>query len=359
MKITFILPTAAIGGGVRVVFEYANRLIERGHKVKIIYPGKLFPKINFFWRLEAILRQIKYFFVYRVLNQSEASWFPLKAQVLRTPSLEERYIPDADIVVATANETADWVNKLPSRCGRKFYFIQGYETWSRDKEKVLKTYRMPMNKIVISSWLKQMVKKENQDNIYGPIINGVNFKQFYNKNKRFNRNKRILIMYSPLKIKGFADGLKAFNFVKKKHPEVKLVIFSAYPKNQEIPEFAEFHFRPSPNKLRELYATSDIFVSPSWQEGCQLPPMEAMACKTAVVATNVGGIPDYTIPGKTALVVPPKKPKLLAKAILELIEDDNKLKKISLAGYKHIRNFSWEKATKKLEKIFFKELKNA
>jgi len=38
MKITFVLPDVGISGGARVVFEYANRLTERGHNVHIVYP---------------------------------------------------------------------------------------------------------------------------------------------------------------------------------------------------------------------------------------------------------------------------------------------------------------------------------
>lgn len=38
MKINFILPFIGLSGGVKVVFEYANRLAEEGHDVKVIYP---------------------------------------------------------------------------------------------------------------------------------------------------------------------------------------------------------------------------------------------------------------------------------------------------------------------------------
>ena len=49
MKITFILPGIGIAGGIRVVFEYANRLQDRGHEVNIVYPLtplRIKPKFN-------------------------------------------------------------------------------------------------------------------------------------------------------------------------------------------------------------------------------------------------------------------------------------------------------------------------
>jgi GT2 family glycosyltransferase/glycosyltransferase involved in cell wall biosynthesis len=347
MKINFCVNTTGNTGGIRVIFIYANFLVDQGHEVNIIYPYNLTKKWFSSNSIKAFLKWLKY----DMFKKNGTNWFPLKAKVLRVPTLIEKYIPNADVVIATANETADWVSILPIEKGEKFYFIQGYETWTRNKEMVENTYRMPFKKIVISSWLKKMIVKKNSSNIYGPVTNGVNFKQFYNNEKKFNHDKKILMIYSPLKIKGFQDGLKAFNIAKSKHPEIKLTIFSIYPKNDEIPDDSEFYYQPSLEKIRELYATSDIFVSSSWQEGCQLPPMEAMACKCAVVATNVGGIPDYAISNKTAMVVEPKNPYKMALSILELIENETKLKEISLNGYEHIKEFTWEKATKKFEDI--------
>jgi glycosyltransferase involved in cell wall biosynthesis len=86
-------------------------------------------------------------------------------------------------------------------------------------------------------------------------------------------------------------------------------------------------------------------------EGLKMPPMEAIACKCAVVATNVGAISDYTITGETALVVPLRKPELLAKNIILLIENEEKMKNLSEVGHKYIKKFTWEKATSKFENI--------
>jgi len=52
--------------------------------------------------------------------------------------------------------------------------------------------------------------------------------------------------------------------------------------------------------------------------------MEAMACGTACVITDTGGVLDYTIPWETAIVVPPRNPEKLAKAILDLLNNDEK-----------------------------------
>jgi glycosyltransferase involved in cell wall biosynthesis len=72
-----------------------------------------------------------------------------------------------------------------------------------------------------------------------------------------------------------------------------------------------------------------------------------------VVTTNVGAVPDYVIPGETALVSPPQSPELLAKNITILVEDGELRKRIAEAGHNHItKNFSWAKAAEALEKVF-------
>jgi glycosyltransferase involved in cell wall biosynthesis len=79
-----------------------------------------------------------------------------------------------------------------------------------------------------------------------------------------------------------------------------------------------------------------------------------MACKVACVITNVGAVPDYTIPGETAIVVPPKQPEKLAQGILYLLQDDRRRQRIAESGNKYIKRFSWNKATDQLENIFTK-----
>ena len=129
-------------------------------------------------------------------------------------------------------------------------------------------------------------------------------------------SQRILAPYQNQtgRFKGAEDAIRAFEIVRERFPNVQFVMFDI--EKGKVPDWIEFHVNPSDEELRELYCSCDIFVFPSWVEGFGLPPMEAMACKCAVVTTNVGAIPDYTIPGETALVVPPRESESLAKNII-------------------------------------------
>lgn len=395
MKITFVLPGIGIGGGVRVVFEYANRLQDRGHEVNVVYPLlslRIKPKFN--------LKSLAGHALGAALNfkkGNKVDWFNLRAKLIRVPTLSPRYvkfveklIPDADIVVATSWETAYPVSKLNEKKGEKFYFVQHYEIWDvwneeecwKEAEKIEgdpnklclamsdaipknknlrkiknlvdNTYKIPLKKITISLWLKELIEKKFGEKVETLIVNGVNFDIFYKENKEEDMDKiKVLMPYRPIIWKGTEDGLNAFRIVKEKYPDVEFIMYGA-KRGKDIPEWIKFHERVPDNELRELYSSSDIFVLPSWVEGCQLPPMEAMACGCAVVATNVGGVPDYAINGETVLASPQKDPEALAQNIIKLLENEDERKRIAENGYTHVKQFTWDKATDQLEEIFKK-----
>ena len=80
--------------------------------------------------------------------------------------------------------------------------------------------------------------------------------------------------------------------------------------------------------------------------------MEGMASKCAVVATNVGGILDYTIPDETGIVVPPYDSKKLEEGILYLLDNWERAKVIAENGYIHIKQFTWEKSYRRVLRSF-------
>ena len=345
LRINFVVNTTGLTGGIRVVYEYANRLQARGHSVTITYPYDLIGATTFsreWWRSQA--KRIKYFFVHRI------AWFDLHAPIKRVWQIRDRYMPEADVVIATANETADWVAKLNLSKGEKFYFIQHFESWTRDPELVKNTWRLPLKKIVIASWMKKFAE-ELGEKVVAVITNGVNMEEFYCHEKKFHQPPKVLMMTHSLAWKGTEDGMRALEVVRQSDREFPITLFGAYPYEKPLPPQTEFVLAPSGEALRQLYCSHDIFISPSHAEGCQLPPMEAMACCCAVVATNVGGVPDYAVAGKTASVVEPKRPQQIAEALKELIDNPAKKETIAQAGLEHIRQFTWEKATDRFEKV--------
>lgn len=352
MKITFILPSIEISGGTKAVFEFANHLDNRGHDVFVVYPlmpmrsgAKWYNIKNLVGRSKSAIAKLR--------QDIRVEWFDFKANLIRVPTFTERYIPNADIVVATWWATAYYVSRYSNNKGAKFYLAQHYEIWGGPEEKVNNSYKLGLRIIVNSTWLKNILQEKLNVEIEALILHAPDLEQFYPEDReKTNDTIRILIPYRKEEWKGAEDGIRAFEMVKEKYQEVKLVMFGS-PREDDVPRYVEFHELPVKDKLRKLYNSCDIFVFPSHHEGFGMPPMEAMACKRAVVTTNVGAVPDYTIPGETALVSPPKAPELLAENILRLVEDGELRKRIAEAGHNYItRNFSWAKAAEELEQVF-------
>jgi len=348
LKINFIIPGTTKNGGIKMIFEYSNRLQARGHDILIYMPivaYKLNNKgfIGLLKRSKTTLGILKR--GYRV------NWFNLKSSIKLVPKISDKYIRNADASIATAWPTAYDVYNLNNNKGLKYYFVQGYEIWCGKKENVENTYMLNLHHIVVSKWLKDLMmykfKSKNVDIVY----NGINFNEFFNDKKNFNNEHKVVTMvYSKLKLKGFSDGLKAFKMIREKIPDIKLILFGM-KKGTDIPDFAEFYLNPRKDELREIYCKSDVFIFPSKGEGWGLTPLEAMACKCAVVATKDGAMNEVGVNGKNALISETDDIEGLASNLYRILTNTDLLEKISINGYNTVLDFSWDKSVEKFENI--------
>ena len=153
MKITFITSQYnRISGGNRALFEYANRLQAMGNEVNwyvLAKPARWY-RIDHWQRI--INKKVT------LLPPETIDWLENRIPINVLSYNDERLIPDSDILLATAWQTADFVNRFPGSKGRKFYFVQHHESlWTREKSKARKTYHTPIKKLVISTWLKKIL----------------------------------------------------------------------------------------------------------------------------------------------------------------------------------------------------------
>ena len=106
------------------------------------------------------------------------------------------------------------------------------------------------------------------------------------------------------------------------------VIFAGSQDNSELPEF---------------YAAADIVAIPSLKEATSIAGLEAMASACAVVATNVGGLPEIIEDGVSGLLVSPRNSEALAQAITRLIETPGLRTQLGLAARARVeQKFTWE-----------------
>lgn len=91
-------------------------------------------------------------------------------------------------------------------------------------------------------------------------------------------------------------------------------------------------FTDDPAEVARLYQAADVYVHPALAENLPLAVIEAMACCTAVVASDVGGIPELVVPGETGLLFPATEPGALADAVETLLRDEDRRSAMGAAG---------------------------
>lgn len=97
----------------------------------------------------------------------------------------------------------------------------------------------------------------------------------------------------------------------------------------------------------------DIFVLPSLQEGLSLSILEAQAAGVPVVASNVGGISEVVMDGKTGILVPPQDPQALKQALKHLFEHPALARQMGRAGSEHVREaFSLDRMADQVVQVY-------
>lgn len=103
---------------------------------------------------------------------------------------------------------------------------------------------------------------------------------------------------------------------------------------------------------RSVLAAAEMLVLPSEYEAFGIVLLEAAAAETAVIGTNVGGIPEAMSPNSNGLIVEYNDVPNLSKSIATLLEDEKMCKEMGLAGRIWSQNFSWESIVSDLEKEY-------
>jgi L-malate glycosyltransferase len=343
LRITVLCPHLRIAGGVRAILTYADRLARRGHDVDVVVPARG-------WHRAA----------WRSLTGDGPRWMgEFTARVRWVSAWHPERLRDADVLVATAWQSADAVAAAPLRAGAKFYLVQHYEGLYHGRpEAVDRTYRLPLGKIAISTWLGEILRERFASDAE-VVVTPVDGRVFHPVDVVVRTPRpRVLMLHHSYEWKGVADGMEAVARVKARVPGLTLVGFGV--KRPRGAGYDEFHADPRQDRLAALYSSADIYLCPSWDEGLGMPSMEAMACGAALVTYDNGGSRDYARDGETALVARRRDVADLADKLERLALDAPLRRKLAASGRAHVTSaYDWDRAVDTVERLFTRAARGA
>lgn len=341
MRINFLLPDFGYKpvGGFKVVYIYANAFAEYGHDVRIIYPAGCKRGL---YNIPGWIRTI-------LGKKQKSEWYEIDRRISRihTIGLHERFIPDADVTIATAYETSLFLNRYSERKGKKYYFIQGYEIWAASEKKVIESWKFLMSKIVISRYLLDIGKKNGIEDITF-IPNGIDLKKYRVYTDCNKRENCVAMIYSEGEIKGSVYGINAIKKLKDVLPEVRILLFGRNKRPHDLPQWIEYYVNPEQDFIvKEIYNRARVFICSSICEGWGLPVMEAMACGAAVVTTDCGGVRDFAFPNETALICPVKDSDSLYQETYRLLADSQLREQLVKNALETVKKYDWDESALK------------
>ncbi len=175
------------------------------------------------------------------------------------------------------------------------------------------------------------------------------------------KSERYIITTSRLTEKnGIGDLIAALQFLPE---DVKLLIAGTGPLEESLRhegksvgngDRVQFLGQIPYEKIPQHLAISDVFCRPSLSEGLGNSFIEAMAAGIPVVATPVGGIPDFLTDGETGLFCKPSDPRDIAEKILRLLKDQELRRKVIEGGRELAKLYDWNSVAEKMGNVLQK-----
>lgn len=327
-RIIFVLQSFGLSGGIKNIFELANRLSGRGFAVEI-------------WGLD----------------HNPSPWPTTPEIKIRSFKNYERLITalsgEEAIKVATWWETAFPVWLASVRKGVPVYFISEFETWFYPDDivaqsSVVSCYRKEFRNITISSYNLEEIRALGLDATLIPC--GYEDKIYRVLKNAERKTDTMLAVGRTFFQKNFAMTFEAWKLLGEARP--KMWLFGAEPDMAKLDPKITYETKPSNEEVNRIYNTATVFVQTSRHEGFCLPILEAMAAGCPVICTDAHGNRDFCFDGKNCLMVEQDDVEGLKAAIQRMMDDPALRDRLAKAALETVKQFRWNAVTDKAEKFF-------
>jgi len=361
-----------IGGVENYVYYSAKELVKLGHNVTVICANE--PSIE----KNGVIEGIRF---------KRLSYFGKIANTNITPGLPFTLSKEDFDVIHTHIPTpwsADWSN-IYSKLKKKPLVVtyhndiigNGFAEYIARfyNGSALKSLLNNADRIIITqaNYLKSSPYLEDYSHKIEVIPNGVDVEKF--KQLDIDKQKNTLFFLSLLdefhKYKGLDYLLKALVKVKNEIPDVKLIVggkgvlldhYAGMANEYGLKDNVEFHGFIPDEKIVEYYNRCSVFVLPSIsskQEGFGIVVLEALACETPVISTEIVGVAADVKKSNSGIIIPPRDVDELANAIIKILSHDDKSKEMGKNGRILVeKSYTWYRVAKMMENVYMELLEN-
>ncbi len=342
MRIAFIIPARGRSGGVRVTVVAANRLLDRGHAVRILYR-----------RSPVTLRKIYRNAWYRMMYSGNHDWLQdFKGKTFGFKDITECEFYKTEIIVGVGLWVADELAALNSLPNPKLHYVHGWSPY--DLKASEKAFGLRIRKIVVSSYLKPKVESFGSGEVLGIINNGIDQSEYFNSVHIAEKDGVGTIYHThPAPAKDPETILATLKKVAKLRPDVPIRCFGIERRGPRMEKGCYWRY-PSIEKARDIYSRSLVWFVASRTEGFSVPVLEAMACGCVVVATDCGGTREMITDQENGFLVEVGDVDQMVDRILLLLSDDVLRKRMCLKAKETVNRFSWDRSIDKLENVLWK-----
>ncbi|MFQ6084434.1 MAG: glycosyltransferase family 4 protein, partial [Candidatus Aminicenantia bacterium] len=222
---------------------------------------------------------------------------------------------------------------------------------------------------VISHFLKQIILALGVDEKKIEVIpNGINLSELRQviEKRREKEKYRIICVARLEKYKGIEYLIEALPKILESFPKARLVLvgegqerknLESQVKNLRLEKKVEFKGEIPHERIPEELTKSSVFVLPSLEEGQGLVVLEAQAAQIPVIATKVGGIPDFVKDGETGILIKPADSRALSQGVIKVFSTPEFAQKLIENAKDNLEKYDWDNVAEKIDQIYQKFIK--
>lgn len=124
----------------------------------------------------------------------------------------------------------------------------------------------------------------------------------------------------------------------------------AFIQTHKLEQKVTYLGKPNPDLLLQVYNAADILIAPSLYEGFGLTVLEAMACGTPVITSNVSSLPE--VAGDAAILVDPMNVQAMSEAVLQLLNTASYRQVLRAKGIERVHKFTWRRTAEQVAQVY-------